>query len=105
MKNYITLIIGLLFAVATQAEEPGMTARLQGTSVSQTLHMYSVLTGRKLVIEPSATNQWKTITLDINPPVSKKDAAKMIETALHEQANVTITLLDDNQAAVKLDKK
>ena len=105
MKSYIALVLALLFAHAAQAEDYPVTAKLEGAEVSQALNLYSAMSGKELVVEPSVTNRWKRITLDINPPVSKKEAAKMIESALRKQADVVITRLDDKRVAVKVAKK
>ena len=77
-----------------------MTLRLQQASISQALALYSSLSGIQLDVASGATNQSKTITLDINPPLPKKDAAKKIATALREQAGIVINALDDKHASV-----
>ena len=103
MKNHITLILALLFAGMAQAQ---ITFKIQGQRVSQVLEMYSKLMDKELVIEPNATNQWKTINLQTTTKsVTKKEAAKMIESALRDQADVAITPLDDKRVSVKLVKK
>jgi hypothetical protein len=105
MKTYITLLLALLFAGAAQAQDYPVTASLKGAEVVQALNLYSGLTGKALVIEPGVTNRWKRITLEINPPVSKNEGIKQLESALRKQADVVITPLDDKRMAVKLAKK
>lgn len=106
MKIHNKLILALCFAGIAQAQDHPGSFNFQETRVSEVLKIYSTLVGKELVIEPSATNQWKTITVQTtNGPVSAAVAAKMIETALREQANVAITRLDEKRMSVKLLKK
>jgi len=103
MKNY-ALVLALFVAGISYADEPKITARIDG-DVGQALKLYAGITGKALVVEPGVTNRWTHIKLDINPAVSKQEAAKMIEETLHKQADVVISPLDDKRAAVKLEKK
>jgi hypothetical protein len=94
----VVFVIGLAFP--SSAGVGDVTLRLQQSSISQALTLYSSLSGVQLDVASGATNQSKTITLDINPPLPKKDAAKKIAAALREQAGVVITAVDDKHASV-----
>lgn len=104
MKNYI-IILAAFLTTAAFAADGDINLRFQQVSVSQVLQAYSGLTGLELVIEPSATNQTKTITLDINPPVPKQVAVRKIVASLLAQADVVIRPIDDKHLSVKKVKK
>jgi hypothetical protein len=96
-------IIGCLMigsAALALAAVGDATLRMQKGSVSQALSFYSSLSGMELTIAPEATNHSKTITLDIDSPLPKKEAAEKIATALREQTGVLITPVDDKHASV-----
>jgi hypothetical protein len=104
MKNHI-IILAFLLTTAAFAADGDINLRFQQASVSQVLQVYSGLSGLELAIAPSATNQTKTITLDINPPVPKPVAVTKIAAALRKQADIAIKPIDDKHAAVtKLEK-
>jgi hypothetical protein len=105
MKKHITVSLALLVAGITQAQTTKFETK--GTPVSGVLRAYSTLSGKELVIEPSATNQLKTVTIHINATnaLTKAEAAKVIESELRRQADIVITPLDDKRASVKLVKK
>ena len=71
------------------------------------LQVYSTLSGKELVIEPSATNQLKTIIMNITATnaLTKAEAAKVVEAELRKQADIVITPLDDRRVSVTLAKK
>jgi hypothetical protein len=104
MKYYIAFVLALFTAGISYADDQPVTARING-DVGQVLKLYAGMSGKELVVEPGVTNRVTHIKLDINPPVPKKEAAKMIETALRKQADVVIEPLDDKRVAVKLEKK
>lgn len=75
------------------------SATLKGVSVSETLKLYSAWSDMKLVIEPGVTNQPFHINFTYQG-TSRKEAAKMLEQALRQQAGVVIRSLDDQRASV-----
>lgn len=101
MKLYIALILVLLSGGMAQAQ---MTFKFQDQSVSKVLEAYSKVVNKELVIEPSVTNKpLNTITVQTTAnPVTKKEAIKMIEMALRDQAGVAIMPLDDKRVSVIL---
>lgn len=101
MKLYIALILVLLSGGMAQAQ---MTFKFQDQSVSKVLEAYSKVVNKELVIEPSVTNKpLNTITVQTTAnPVTKKEAIKMIEMALLDQAGVAIMPLDDKRVSVIL---
>ena len=104
MKEHIVVILALLVAGATQAQT---SIRTKASSVSRALAVYSLFAHKELVIEPSATNQLKTIKIDFTATKSltEAEAANVIESELHKQADIVITPLDDKRSSVKLVKK
>jgi hypothetical protein len=99
MKRIIVcLMIGAASLAAAGVGD--VTLRLQEASVSKALSFYSGFSGLELTIAPAATNHSETITLDIDPPLPKKDAAEKIATALREQTGVVITPVDNKHASV-----
>ena len=105
MKKHITVSLALLVAGITQAQTTKVVSK--GTPVSVVLRAYSTLSGKELIVEPSATNQLKTIKMQITytNALTKAEAAKAIESELRKQADIVITPLDDKRASVKLVKK
>lgn len=92
----------MLFAGSAHAQG---SFNFQGARISMVLDVYSQLSGKQLVIESSATNQLKTITVKTTAAVTKEEAIKTIESALHKQADIVIAPLDDKRASVKLVQK
>ena len=108
MKKYITISLALLTAGIAQAQtSPKTSFKTKGTPVPRMLQVYSTLSGKELVIEPSATNQLKTITMNITATnaLTKAEAAKVVEAELRKQADIVITPLDDRRVSVTLAKK
>ena len=105
MKKHVIVSLALLVAGVTQAQTTKFETK--GAPVSKVLKIYSTLSGKDLVIEPSATNQLKTITMHITATnaLTEADAAKVIASELRKQADIVITPLDDKRASVKLVKK
>jgi len=105
MKKHITVSLALLVAGITHAQTTRFETK--GTPVIGVLRAYSTLSGKELIIEPSATNKLKLITMHIKATnaLTKADAAKVIELELRKQADIVITPLDDKRVSVKLAKK
>jgi hypothetical protein len=100
---YVTALL-VMFVLVAHASEYRGSFKFKKMSVSGALAVYQELSEKKLVIDPAATHQSKTITLlVVNVP--KKKAIQMIETALLEQANVVITPVDAGHVSVKLRKR
>jgi type II secretory pathway component GspD/PulD (secretin) len=104
MKNYITLILVLLFVGLARADD-GYHYNFKSVPVSEVLPIYSKLVGKELIIEAGVTNQWKAINLQTDKGLSKDEAIKLLESALRDQAGVAIKSLDDKRVSVTLVKK
>ena len=104
MKKYITLVLVLLYASMTHAENVRGTINLESVKIPVVLNLYSQITDKELVIESAVTNQSKFISVRMQA-ASKMECAKLLEKALLEQADIVITPLDDKRASVKLAKK
>jgi len=104
MKKYITLVLALLYAGMTHAEDSRGTINLETVKIPVVLDLYSQITHKELVIESAVTNQSKFISVQIEA-ASKQECAKLLEKALLEQADIVITPLDEKRASVKLAKK
>ncbi len=100
MKTHLSLTLAVLITATAVAATGDVNVRLKNASVSQTLRIYASLTGLELVISPEATNQTKTVTLDINFALPKNEAAKKVAAALREQADVVIKPIDEKKASV-----
>jgi hypothetical protein len=100
MKKHITVSLALLVAGITQAQTTKFET--EGASISRVLAVYSKLSGKELVIESSATNQLKTITMHVaaTKALTEAEAAKVIESELRKQADIVITPLDDKRVSV-----
>jgi hypothetical protein len=108
MKHYTTLILALFAAGIAQAQtSPHTEINTESCSVSRMLSVYSTFSGKQLVIEPSATNQLKTITMHMmaTNALTQAECAKVIESELRKQADIVITPLDDKRASVTLSRK
>jgi hypothetical protein len=104
MKTKLAVVLVALVVIIAQAQT---AIRTTASPVSRALVLYSRLSGKELVIEQSATNQVKTIHLDITltNSLTKAEVAKVIEAELRKQANIVITPIDDKKSSVKLAKK
>ena len=104
MKKYITLVLALLYAGMTHAEDVRGSINFKSANVSQVLGIYSQMIGKELVIDSAATNQVKHITIQIQS-ATKKEVVELLEKALHDQADIAISPLDDKRLSVKPVKK
>jgi len=104
MRKHIALFIALFSSVLAYAGDFGGMVDIKGASAADALSLYSKLSNLELSIEPAVTNVYRTINLSIQSS-SKKDVLTAFESALHDQANIVITKLDDKHASVTLDKK
>jgi hypothetical protein len=102
MKTWLTVIFVLAFAAMSNAQDYAGSFHLKNMPVSEVLDIYASLIDKKLLIEPAATNQVAFINLYNQNVVGKHGTAKLIETALREQANVVIVPLDEKTVSVKL---
>src|SRR5262245_21237630 len=73
---------------------------LNGTSVNQSLTLYALFTGKKLVTSSHALNLKATITLQPNVELKLSQAIALLEKAFREQAGVVMTRLDDQRIYV-----
>jgi len=104
MKKHTTVILALFVAGLAQAQTSFHT---EACPVSKVLAIYSELSGKELVVESGATNQLKTIKMDITATnaLTKAEAADVIKLELRKQAGLVFTPLDDKRVSVKLAKK
>ncbi|MBW8863553.1 MAG: hypothetical protein JF609_01250 [Verrucomicrobia bacterium] len=104
MRKLLPLLLACLFLTrfATVAGEPGGMIDFKNGSVSQALDIYQKITGLELKIDPAVKQSHASIKFSTPKPVTKTEAAKMLETVLAEQAHVVITKTDDKHASVTL---
>ena len=103
----IILLFALLLAIGCKSPpaesviQPGMIDFIS-TDAYQVLHLYSQLTGLKLVkdVQVLSVQNDLRVTLTISKPVTKAQAIKLLETALREQAGVVISPLDAQSVSV-----
>jgi hypothetical protein len=103
MKTFLAVIVALAFGAMSHAQDFAGSLHFKNAPVSYVLDLYGKLIDKKLVIEPGATFLTKPIHLQ-TANVQKKEALKLIESALLEQANVVVAPLDEKSVSVKLAK-
>jgi hypothetical protein len=72
----------------------------QRVDIHQALKVYKDLTGFTLFVDSRVERCRTEIVCKNEKPISKHDAAKLIENALLEQAAVVVTKLDSNRVSV-----
>jgi hypothetical protein len=100
MKTFqsgLATLFTIAFTLAASAQ-PGGVFKFESADLIYVLESYQSMTGLKLVIA-SNVHQAK-ITLQSQGPTSAKEAARMIERALIDQAGVVITPLGDGKVSV-----
>ncbi len=98
------IVLGSLLTLLltfTAPAQPSGVFKFEAAEVSKVFEAYRVITGLELVI---ASNVEKAppfkITLQSKRETTAKEAARMIERALLEQAGVVITHLEDGRISV-----
>jgi hypothetical protein len=103
LKTWLTVIVVLAFVAMSPAQDFAGSLKFKNVPVSSVLQVYEKLIDKKLVIEPGATFLAKPINLQ-TAIVEKKEALKLIESALLKQANVVVAPSDEKSVSVKLAK-
>lgn len=90
--------------VAQVDKVPGLNLKLDGVPVSIVLNIYKDITKTELVLA-SDVRDLHGITIRTEKPVTKDEAAKMIDQALLNQAGIVITHLDSKRTSVTYNDK
>jgi hypothetical protein len=99
LRSRLLTLLAVVLTASAQAQPPGVL-KFESVPVPDMLEFYRQLTGKKLVVAPNVDQALSRITLRSDGPVSRDEAARMVERALAEQGGVAITRLDDNHASV-----
>lgn len=86
------------FSAEADALPPGMI-NFRGASAPQVLEVYKALANVELITDSRVQRTGTTITTKNEHPISKEQAASLIEKALLEQAGIVITRFDGNRAS------
>jgi type II secretory pathway component GspD/PulD (secretin) len=108
MKKILSLIFGSLLLCSTvfSAAEPAtLTLDFEKAGLQDFLQAYSKFSGVELVESPEVQKLHTAITLHPNHQVTVKEAIKLMEDAVKEQAGIVIKHLDDKKASATLAKK
>jgi hypothetical protein len=101
---FAILLCAMSVAVAADPKSdetiPRGTFNLNGTSVNQSLTLYALFAGKKLVTSSHALNLKTTITLQPDVDLKLSQAIALLEKAFREQAGVVVTRLDDQRISV-----
>jgi hypothetical protein len=101
---FVIFLCALSQAMAAESKSDATIPRgalnLNGTSVNQSLTLYALYTGKKLVTSSHALNLTTTIILQPDVELKESQAIALLEKALREQAGVVMTRLDDQRISV-----
>jgi hypothetical protein len=107
MRRILSLIFAslLLSSTAFSAAESTLTVDIEKDDLQDILHVYGKLTGLQLVESSEVEKMHTLITVHPDHPVTIKEAIKLIEDAVKDQAGVVIKRIDDKKASATLAKK
>jgi hypothetical protein len=108
MKIILSLIFGslLLCSTAFSASEPAtLTLDFEKCDLQDFLQAYAKFSEVELVESPDVQKLHAAITLHPNHQVTVKEAIKLMEDAVKEQAHVVIKHLDNKKVEATLAKK
>ena len=113
MKNKVVILVGVCLCVllggaysapAQNDAVPSGNINFVKVPVSKVLETYKALADTELIVATNVRDV-RGITLRTEKPVTKDEAARMIEQALLKQAGVVITHLDTKQTSVTYNDK
>jgi len=106
MKNSLLLLSlsVLCLSYPVSAGEVKGVINFENVPVTEVLPIYQSLSGLELVIDSRVQGVTSPITMKTTEPLSRTNAAKLIEKALLTQAAIVITRLDEKRALVSLNE-
>lgn len=100
-KSAIPLPTPPEYAIVTTNEQLAMD--FTGAPATMVLNMYREFMGAELDIQLPREALWSQIRLQSKPGMARAETARLIETALREQAGIVVTRIDDKHLKATFD--